>query len=207
MKLDTGEPPAGPLAAPGTYGLRLTAGGRSVDSALPVLPDPRIVPSEADYQAQVAFAERVLAAISRIGSAVEEIRSIRDQVADFVSRLDAVGGQPALVASGRAILAELRGIETKLHNPDAEVVYDILARPGGAQTLSVLTWLYGTGLDDSGFPPTQGQREVFAEEMTKIEALERRLETLKSGELANLEQLARAVGVPRILPPPPAPRR
>jgi len=204
-KLDTGDPPVGPVAPPGSYRLRLSAAGRTVETSVEVKPDPRIDARTVDYAAQVEFAERVFDAIARIVDRVEEIRSIRAQVADLVGRLAATGGRDALVASGRAVLAELRAIEVELHNPDAEVVYDVLSRPGGAKTLSVLTWLYGSGLDESGDPPTQGQREVFDEELAKLAGLEGRLTALKSGELANLERLAKAADLPRVLPAAPAP--
>jgi len=203
-KLDTGDPPVGPVAPPGAYRLRLSAGDRSVEAPLEVEADPRVDPRTTDYAAQLELADRVLGAISRIVDRVEEIRSIRSQVADLVGRLVAAGEEEAVVASGRAVLTELRAIELELHNPDAEVVYDILARPGGAKTLSVLTWLYGTGLDENGDPPTQGQREVFDEELAKLDGLETRFAALKSGELANLERLARAADLPRVLPPPPS---
>lgn len=204
-KLDTGAPPKGPLAPPGTYRLRLTAGGEMAEATLEVRPDPRVDPSKVDYDAQLRFADRVLDAVSRIVARVEEIRSIRAQVADFVGRLAARGGYDEVVASGRAALAELRKIELELHNPDAEVVYDILARPGGAKTLSGLTWLYESGLVESGDAPTQGQREVFEEELARLAELDARFEALSSGELTNLERLAKAADLPRVLPAPPPP--
>ena len=53
-------------------------------------------------------------------------------------------------------------LENKLHNPKAQVTYDILAQRGGAKLYSQLGALYEWAKDtDDG--PTQGMREVYAE--------------------------------------------
>ncbi len=104
-------------------------------------------------------------------------------------------------------MAELDAIERQIHNPDAEIVYDILARRGGAQLHSILTLVYAWGIGESDHPPTRGMREVVAEESAKLAAAEARLAQVRAVELARLEELAKARGLPRILPPKPAPAR
>lgn len=205
-RIDLGDPHFGPHALPGVYTLRLTADGRTATARAEVLPDPRSRASASDLAANQAFMLELRATISRAVDRIEEIRWLRPQVADLVARLDGAAGREELVAAGCAIVAELDAIERELHNPDAEVVYDILAKQG-ARLHSILTLVYAWGIAESDHPPTQGMREVVAEETAKLEALEARLERLRATELARLEDLAKARGLPRILPPKPAPVR
>jgi hypothetical protein len=66
------------------------------------------------------------------------------------------------VASTEAIVKRLDEIEAKLHNPEAEVTYDILAgRAGGTKIHSRYAWLLEMSREHDG-PPTQGMREVAA---------------------------------------------
>ena len=65
-KIDTGDPAEGPRVAPGTYGVRLTAAGKTLNTPIKVLPDPRGDLPQKDLEAQAAFAVRVRDDISRL---------------------------------------------------------------------------------------------------------------------------------------------
>jgi hypothetical protein len=74
-------------------------------------------------------------------------------------------GVPAavpLVPQADALVAKCDALEEKLHNPKAEVAYDILAMPGGARLYSRLAPLYSSVQEGDG-RPTQGMRDVYAE--------------------------------------------
>lgn len=200
-KIDFGDPETGPLALPGVYTLRLTVDGRVATARAEVLADPRSPAGPAELAANQAFMLELRDAITRVVDRVEEIRWIRPQVADLVKRLDGQPGREELVAAGRAAVAELDAIERELHNPDAQVAYDILAQKRGVKIHSLLTMVYGWGIGESDHAPTQGMREVAAEETAKLGAVEARLARFRATELARLEELARTAGLPRVLPP------
>lgn len=199
-KIDLGDPYDGPWAPPGRYRLRLTAGDAVAESEVEVRADPRSPVDDAGFRENLAFASELRDVLSRVALRVDEIRSWRTQVADRVERLAAAGDAEEIVTSGRAVLAELDAIERALHNPDAEIVYDILARPGGAQLHSILTLVYAWGITATDHPPTQGMREVVDEEVAKLAELERRLEALEASELARFERLLGDSGRPFVLP-------
>jgi hypothetical protein len=81
----------------------------------------------------------------------------------------ATGAGP-LVDAADALVARCDALEEKLHNPKAEVAYDILAMPGGARLYSRLAPLYSWAHDGDG-KPTQGMREVHAELRKELGAL------------------------------------
>src|SRR5207244_8846213 len=65
---------------------------------------------------------------------------------------------------------KLDALEEKLHNPKAQVAYDILAMKGGAKLYSQLIFLYNLLLESDG-APTQGIREVHAEQSAELHRL------------------------------------
>src|SRR5207245_3122721 len=133
------EPAQGPRVAAGAFTVRLAAGGKTLTSPVRVVPDPRGDLSQADLEAQTTFALRVRDDISKLTDLVNDIRSVRDQLKARVTALDArksETGVADLVKSADAALARAQTLEDKLHNPSAEVVYDILAMRGGTRLYS-----------------------------------------------------------------------
>jgi hypothetical protein len=69
------------------------------------------------------------------------------------------------------LVARLDALEGKLHNPKAEVTYDILMQKGGAQLYSKMIPLYSFAIDGDG-APTQGMREMYAEHARELASYE-----------------------------------
>jgi len=104
-----------------------------------------------------------------------------------------------LTRLGKKLIADLDVIEEKIHNPHAEVDYDILAgRHGGAMLYSRLSWLFELSADLDG-PPTQGMLEVAADLEQQLTAQKAGLAGLISGDLAKLNALAKEKGVPYVV--------
>src|SRR5205814_98046 len=74
-KVDTGDPDEGPRVPPGSYTVRITAGGQTVAAPLKVVPDPRGDASAQDLAAQTALAVRVRDDISKVTDMVNDLRS------------------------------------------------------------------------------------------------------------------------------------
>ncbi len=206
-KIDLGSPHAGPLAPPGRYTLRLKVGEAVAETTVEVRPDRRSPVPVAEMRAAFDRMRELRDTISRVVDRIEEIRWLQPQLLDLARRLEGDAAAAELVELARRSAASLDELERELHNPDAEVVYDILSRGGGARIHSILTLVYDWGMDGSDHAPTQGMREVVAEETAKLEAVEARLAALRARELARVEELARQGGLPRILPPPAPPAR
>ena len=124
-------------------------------------------------------------------------------------RGEALKDDPAaktILEEGRKLAEKLTGLEEKLHNPRAEVAYDILAQKGGARLYSRLLSLYSSALDSDG-PPTQGMREVFAEQAAELKRFEQAWNALLSEDLALLNQKAADLKLPHIIAPAKEPGR
>jgi photosystem II stability/assembly factor-like uncharacterized protein len=199
--LDWGDPGAGPLVLPGEYTLELEVGDTTLRRKLTVLPDPRLTLGREDRQAQLDFALAAATQFSRVSRLVQQVRAVLDQLAD---RERALAGQPRgqeLVRRGKALAVALGRIEEALHNPRAEVGYDILAgRAGGARLHSQLGWLFMIARDHEG-PPTQGMREQAKALGAELAGHEAEVRRLFEEELASLNEEAAREGMPWVVLP------
>ncbi len=193
--IDIGRPRRGYLALPGEYTLRLTVGDRVLTRPLVVEPDPRAPVDRADLEAQLAFALEVRDRISEITVIVARIRALRVQL-EARGKLLAEDPEAAdVVASGAELVARLDAVEGALHNPRAEVSYDILAgRDGGARLYSRWSWLF-EGVKEHDGPPTQGMEEVHAGLTAELAAQKQAFERLLAEDLPRLEAMAAERGI------------
>jgi len=200
-RFDAGKPRPDPPVVPGGYTLRLTVEGRSTTQPLTVELDPRTPVSESVLEEELAYGLGVRAQLARIVDMVETIRGVQDQVKDRNAQLAENPDASELVDLGKKLIADLNAIEEEIHNPHAEVDYDVLAgRHGGAKMYSRVAWLVELAGDHDG-PPTQGMLEVAAEIEQQLAAQEAALAGLMSEDLAKLNELAKEGAVPYVVTP------
>lgn len=200
-KVDTGDPRQGPVALPGRYTLRLSVDGHAATSTVEVLPDPRSTVPAADLEAQLAMALRVRDEIERVSAAIVKVRAVKAQAADLADRLAGHAEAQDLAARARAIASHCDALEAKLHNPKAEVGYDILAQRGGTQLYSNLIFVFGNLTYYGDGAPTQGEREVEAELAKQLGAYESEIDQLVTTDLPEIDRLATQLNLGRILLP------
>lgn len=132
---------------------------------------------------------------------VETIRGVREQVEDRNARLAENPDALELVELGKNLVAALNAVEEAIHNPHAEVDYDVLGgRHGGAKMYSRLSWLFNTSGDHDG-PPTQGMLEVAADIEGQLSQQETALDGLLANDLARLNELATELDMPYVVTP------
>jgi hypothetical protein len=73
---NTPTEPEGPQVLPGTYQVRLTAGGKTLTQSIVITMDPRVKVSPADLQQQFALEMKIYAALQQANQALTEIREI-----------------------------------------------------------------------------------------------------------------------------------
>jgi photosystem II stability/assembly factor-like uncharacterized protein len=197
-KVDLGDPEEGAPVLPGSYSLKLIQGERSAEGRVDVVIDPESLASVADMQAALAFQLTLRDALNRNADAIELVRAAREQAADLVARLKDT--QPEVVKAAQAVVDRSDAIEAKLHNPKAEVVYDILSFEGGAQLYSQISPLYAFALS-SDRPPPQGALNRWAEVSKELDALIADVGAMRNGEIAALEAALATAKIPRLILP------
>lgn len=193
-KIDMGSADPGPLVLPGTYTAKIIAGSESATTTLTVVQDPRLTVTAADLEAQHALAKRVVADITRLSGLVESLRDVKQQLASRKASLAGVQAAAALAGAGDAVVAKLDAIEARLHNPTAEVTYDILAMQGGARLYSRLVPFFDAVTAGDG-APTQGQRQVYELLSKELDALEKEYRAVVDGDIAALNAQAASLRV------------
>jgi photosystem II stability/assembly factor-like uncharacterized protein len=200
-KIDAGDPETGPLALPGRYTLRLKIGGAVHESTVNVLPDPRSGLSTDELKQNLDFALAARAKLDRMVDLIDAVRAIRDQVGDINTRTETNPAAATLRATADEVVAACDTLESKLHNPKAEVWYDILTgREGGAKLYSQLSPLYSWA-QNADHAPTQGMRERFATLSAELDEHEAEFAALISGALSRLEAQLAELKLPHVILP------
>jgi photosystem II stability/assembly factor-like uncharacterized protein len=199
-KADAGSAKTGPMVNPGVYTAKLNVNGQVQTTKIDVRPDPRVTIAATDLEQQRQFALALRDDISRLARMVIRLRSIRAQLA---ARNELLKDQPesvSLIRSTNDLITKLDALEAMMHNPKAEVAYDILAQKGGAKLYSKLIFIYEFARDSDG-APTQGMREVYSEQKHELGELDAKYKSLLTGDLARLNELAKSMEVPGVIVP------
>jgi hypothetical protein len=108
-----------------------------------------------------------------------------------------------LVQQANQLIGEINSLEERLHNPKAEVSYDVLAQRGGAKLYSKYIPLFGWVHDSDG-PLTQGMRETYDEFARELRTLEGEFNSILSAKLTQFNEAAKNLDIPNIIRPTPA---
>ena len=202
-KIDTGDPAEGPCAVPGPYSVRLTVDGKTLTTPLRVVPDPRGAASQADLEAQLAFALRARDDLSRLTLLVNQVRAVREQLQARAKALEPRKSETPvgeLLKSSEAAVQKADALENKLHNPTAEVVYDILAMRGGTRLYSRLSPLLMWAIEGEA-APTTGMKQVVEEQEKELDQLERETQAFLKQDVAAINAAAAKLGLGYVVVP------
>lgn len=192
-----GNPPKGPLVAPGRYTARLAvvsaSGVRTIGVPQPFEVKPvDNVPAGTDFTEVAAFQEQVSELRRRTAAADEQINDVRDQLRHMRAALLATpGADPAILKQLDAAHAALAGLtrrlngdpaRQRLHEPDAPSI-------AGRVWSAMNTW-------ETRQPPTATQRRDFDIATTEIASLTPDLQTLVNGDIARLRAALTEAGAP-----------
>jgi hypothetical protein len=118
---------AGPVAPPGTYSVRLTAGDKTETVPLTLLKDPRTTATQADLDEQFALALQIRDKTTEANDAVRTIRNVKTQLA--ARQKEAGGRGTALDRLVRPFVAELSAVEAEIYQVRNESSQDPLNYP------------------------------------------------------------------------------
>jgi hypothetical protein len=157
----------GPVALPGTYQVRIRAGGQTLTQPLRIVADPKNDAKLADLQEQFDLLMQIRDKVSAVHDAVNEIGKLR---ASLASRRDraAVGRLDAALDALQKELAELRfaGFD------DQMLVFDLKLNNRMAALQNYVA--------QGDYAPTEQRYSVFRELSSAIDSVLTRFGTLKS---------------------------
>jgi len=199
-KVDAGDPDSGIMVIPGTYTVRLNVDGKSETTTLKVVPDPRVNMTDAEYQAQLAFTLQARDELNRTTGIVNKLRSIRQQLKSRNELMKKNEKADQLIKDSEQLIKKLDGLEEQIHNPKAEVPYDILAFKGGAKLYSRLSAVYSFAFEADALP-NQGLKDLFAEMQKELNGYDAQFKQLTDTDLAALNETAKKLDAPTVYVP------
>ena len=192
-----GGSPIGPVAVPGTYQLKLTVEGKAYTSPVEVKKDPRVEASQADLQKQLDLALRIRDRVTAGHDAVNQIRSVRDQLTLLKKRLAGDSNAKAVLDAADALNKKLDAIEEKIIQPKSKTSEDPLNYP--IQAADQLMALQGT-VESADTAPTAQSFTVFEELNGRLEAQLAAWRDVQSKDIAALNELIQKNSIPAIAP-------
>ena len=185
----------GPLAVPGAYQVKLTAGGKSQTVPLDVRPDPRVQTSQADLQKQFDLLMQIRAKVTETHDAINQLRDVRTQIQALRKRHADNAKAKDLLAQAEALEKKLDPIEESLIQRKASSGQDLLNWP--IMLNNKLTALAGI-VESADTAPTEQSYEVFKYLVGQIDPVLAKWREVKEKDVPALNAAARRIELPAV---------
>lgn len=175
--------PRGPLAAPGTYEVRVTAGDETRTTALTVRRDPRAAGvTDADVAEQFRFAVEIRDRVTEANEAVMRIRHMKAQIADRIEK----ARHDRVTSDGQALTARLTEVEGEIYQYRNQSSQDPLNYP--IKLNNKIAALQGI-VESAEARPTEQSYAVFKELSSRLAVELSKLDALVQREVAGFNRL------------------
>jgi photosystem II stability/assembly factor-like uncharacterized protein len=178
-----------PLAAPGTYTVKLTVGGRTLEQKLDVLKDPRSAGTQADITSQVAFSLHIRDAMNRLAGLIGRTEWIRRQIGETEAMLTASPDQAPLVEAAKALEDKALKVESTMFDVNLTGAREDQFRHPirlwgrlGALNREITE-------DSADFAPNAQQQEVMKLFATRLQQIETDFDHLVDTDVAAFNRL------------------
>jgi len=139
--------------------------------------------------------------ISRLTGLVDSLRSVREQLTARAKALEPRKKEPdiaELLKASDEVLKKIEALEDRMHNPKAEVTYDILAERGGTRLYSRLAPLQAWASEGNG-APTRGMQQVLTEQEKELAQFERETDGFIEKDVFQINALAAKLRLPFVI--------
>ena len=181
----------GPMAPPGKYQVRVTAGGVAKTQDFEIRRNAASRATDADLQAQFTLARQISDRVSDANRAVIRIRDIKEQITDRIGK----AGDASLKADGQTLIEKLTDVEGEIYQHRLRSNQDPLNYP--IRLNNKLAALQGT-VESGDYRPTDQSLAVFKELSGRLDKQLARLDALVTSDLAAFNKLLEAAGLVEI---------
>jgi photosystem II stability/assembly factor-like uncharacterized protein len=156
----------GPQAVPGSYQVRLAAGGQTLTQPFEIKKDPRTSTTAEDFQKQFTLLMDIQAKLTATHDAIAEIIAARAAVRDAVARTSQTPAAASIAAQGQALETKLAAIQDELVQMNIREGNDVLTYPA---KLNNLIAALAPVVAASDTAPTAQSYDVFRDLSTRLE--------------------------------------
>jgi len=119
----------GPIAAPGSYQVRLTVQGKAYTAPLEIKADPRNKATQSDLEKQFDWQLKIRDRVTQAHDTINQIRDIRGQIAALNKRLEGQPQAKAVAEAGKQLDKKMTEVEEVLVQTKAKSNQDVLNYP------------------------------------------------------------------------------
>jgi photosystem II stability/assembly factor-like uncharacterized protein len=207
---DTPAEPLGPLALPGRYQVKLTAGGQTFTQPLEIAMDPRVRAPAEGLAEQLRLASGIVEAMHQDAAALREVEAVRARLA--AAAREPAAGKGALAREAKALKARAAALagssgDEEEGAPPPPPARSAGGRGRGAAPEDNLRSLNGelerllVLVDAADEPPTTQQQAGFAELQKRLAALRAHWDELRGRDLAELNRRLQRAGIAPVAAP------
>ena len=185
----------GPLALPGNYQVKLTAGGKSETAPLTIQLDPRVKTPAAELQKQFDLLMQIRGRANEVHDAINNMKDLRTQIQALRKRHEKNDKAKDLLAQADALEKKLAPIEQELYQTKAQSGQDLLNWP--IQLNNKLLALAGV-VESADTAPTQQSYDVFQYLTGKLDPVMAKWKEVRDKDVPALNKKAREAELPAV---------
>ena len=187
--------PRGPLALPGNYQVKLTAGGKTLSDPLELKADPRVRVSPEDLEKQFDLATKISDRLRQDHEAVNAMREVSAQLKELRKRVGKTSQAKAIIAAADDLDKKMTPIEEQLIQLKSKSSEDNLNFP---VMLSERLLSLAGAVESADAAPPQQDYEVFNDLSRQLDGQLGKWKEIQSKDLAALNELIRKEKIPAI---------
>ena len=193
---------AGPPVTPGAYSVRLEVAGETYTRSVEVHADPRAQVSDDELAAQRALLIRIRDRLSEPHDRINELRSVRRQVGEWLALGKGRPGEVALAEAGGEIVETSNAAESQLISTRATSKRGQMGEPL-PRLVQALTSLASV-VESADAGPTHGSYQVFDHLSARIAEHVETVRRVIDHDLVAFTDLIHEMEIPAIAPADPA---
>ncbi|HZH35729.1 MAG TPA: hypothetical protein VEX65_00535, partial [Flavisolibacter sp.] len=186
--------PGGIVAPPGNYFARVRVGADSTEVPFTIKPDPTYKMTQAAYEEQFTFLNTIQEKFNETQKAIKDIRSLRTQINDFVSKQGKEVPKEIKTAAD-SINKNLTTIEEALYQTKAKSGQDVLNYP--IRLNDKLAGVFNVANSGNSSPSRQA-RDVYNDLAMQIDLQLARFRSIKEKDIPAFNTLIREKALPVI---------
>jgi photosystem II stability/assembly factor-like uncharacterized protein len=186
----------GPVATPGKYQVRLSAGGGSATETFEIRKDPRLSTTDQDFQKQFELLIDVRNRLTATHDAVRDILRIQGELKTVLDRAAAIGATQDVATAAGLLDERLGGILDELIQMKSGFANDVLSYP---VKLNALFANLSSVVESADTAPTAQSYEVFQVLSSRLDEQLSKLNQVFQKDVPALNDIVRQRGIPAIV--------
>ncbi len=187
---------SGPVAVPGKYQVRFTAGGAPVNETFEIKKDPRLATTDQDFQKQFDLLINLRDRLTVAHDAARDILRIRDEIKTVIDRATAIGATQEVATAAGLLDERLGGILDELIQMKSRFSNDVLSYP---VKLNALIANLSSVVESADTAPTAQSYEVFTLLSSRLDEQISKLNQVFQKDVPALNDIVRQRGIPAIV--------